>query len=104
MCGEKIHIKDLPNVVWLENPLNYEYLRKSRCICCDFEFKKTIKSLIKNIKIIGYEKPKMKGIVEYYIYWLKDYDRGMPFEKEVYGKEDSIKNNRMPAEAVIIVE
>lgn len=98
-------------MVWLHDPIKYEYLRKSEFTCHDVRCKPLTKNDEKYSKwlLIGYEKPKVKTIFpdgyklyKSIYYWLKNYDRGMPdqFIQNGYG----VHTDCVPAEAVKIVK
>jgi hypothetical protein len=93
MCIEQIKNK---KVVWKENPSKYEYLRVSDIVGCSANY---LGGLGKSCKIIGYTKSEYNGDSTYskIIFWLKDYDRGMPNENEVYGNQPK---EYKPSEAI----
>jgi len=81
-------------VVWLENPHKYEYLRETT-IVTDFRSGKPSKNWSDLYRIVGYENV-AKAKSPYYrrVWWLKTYDRGCPKEYEGYRKG-------IPTEAVL---
>lgn len=89
--------EDVEEVVWLEDPRNYEYLREGVYGTTQRSGKLSV-----NGKLIGYEnvRKKGKGTQTYRrrFWYLKEYDRGMPKESEGYGKHE--KGGTTPAEAV----
>jgi len=92
---------DMPNnVIWLEDPWKYHYLRISRDNTSTSRppIKTTTKEYNKNRwKLVGYSKPvkERNGFYYWTLFWLKDYDRGMPNSDEVYGGDNM---NFMPCE------
>jgi hypothetical protein len=109
------------NMIWLEDPRKYEYVRKTdftshnpNCkplrkdeLKCKFRGDKG--DVISELKLVGYEKPKLvqKFDVGFSVYqsiyfWLKPYDRGMPHADLCYGASDVSEGYR-PSEAVKIV-
>lgn len=110
---KKIEKENIKNAVWLKEPTIFKYVRKGNCICMKNELKKEIKKIIKNSFLIGYSTQrdlkyyKKNDIINYYIYWLKDYDLGMPNEKKTYGS-DEYKINEfdrlIPTEAITIIK
>ena len=96
------------DMIWYDNPANYEYVRKTKFSCCNVSFKPITKADEKRTgcKLIGYQKPEKisvypDGVTMYsgVYFWLKPYDRGMQNAKECYGQN----KNHYPAEAVKII-
>jgi hypothetical protein len=94
-------------ITWLENPLNYSYVREDRYINTSSRF--PVKGIGKRIhqfsKLIGYElvekrNSNTKGVYlyVYQFYWLKSHDR----ELSPDGVYKGIRGfgGRMPSEAV----
>ena len=120
------------NMIWLDDPTKYDYVRQSNYMCCSPNFKPIHKNetcsfygnvgglargdketpCIKKkgkLKLIGYSKPKKSMPSAIYLgvyFWLKPYDRGMPDEKLCYGYpycEIDVKKWYHPHEAVRII-
>jgi len=92
---------------WLEDPLNYSYLRQDRYLSISSRF--PVKSIGKRIQqfshLIGYElvekrNSNTKGVYMYYhqFYWLKKHDRDLSPEGVYKGPRGF--GGRMPTEAV----
>jgi len=91
------------NIVWLENPKQWKYLRVSQTTRGNRKgFKKGAKLPIGDFyKLVGYQ---LLGKLDagwylYRIFWLKTYDSGCPRGHEVYDK-----NGGAPCEAVNVTE
>jgi len=92
--------KDFSDVIWLDDPRKYVYVREGTYLCCSPNYK-PIKKRDKE-KLIGYTKPKyISGrLYKGTFWWLKEYDLGMPKEEEGY-KNYKIKGKQVvPNEAV----
>lgn len=91
-------------IVWLEDPRRYEYVRESNDMGCNA---KVVKRDFKSFgwRLIGYEKLPQRSEITFReqgkMCWLKDYDRGMPNDTKVYAKY--AYEGRAPSEAVKFV-
>lgn len=105
---KKIKLSELnseKDMIWLEDPTKFEYVRESTYLCASKNFKPLKKS---EGKLIGYEKLVKKkdgsnGVYCGVYYWLKTHDRGMPNAIQGYGNPDKPKNFH-PTEAVKFTE
>lgn len=91
-------------ITWLENPLNYSYLRETPYMSCSSKFPvKTIGNRLQDFsKILGYEligKDGGKGVpvFQYLFYWLKEHDRDLMPDGVYKGPKEF--GGKMPAEA-----
>ena len=108
---ERIKKSDLKNMVWLHDPTQYEYVRKSEFTCHHYNCKPLSKRIDEKIGgwlLVGYEKPRVVSklpdgfkLYKSIYFWLKNYDRGMPdqFIQNGYG----VHKQATPSEAVVIV-
>lgn len=109
--GEQVrmaHLRKVEEVVWLEDPNNYDYLREVKWGTC----RRSGKPGCSFGKIIGYEnlKKKGKGIQAYTrrVWYLKPHDKGMPkcdkYEKEGFRPTEAVEpeNIRMPPDVKVI--
>ncbi|MCA1915140.1 DUF6009 family protein [Methanospirillum hungatei] len=94
-------------ITWLDNPLNYSYVRKTLYISLSSRFPvKTIGNKFQQFgKLIGYElverrDSNTKGVYLYHhqFYWLKEYDRDLSPDGVYKGPRGF--GGRMPTEAV----
>jgi hypothetical protein len=123
---EEVKLSELnkKQMIWLDDPLKYEYLRESKYMACSVNAKPMRKNAMcwfsgreggwrgqgKEIqkkglmKLVGYEKLTMNPtkVACGVYYWLKPYDIDMPDEKLCYGHPDCPYFIR-PAEAVKII-
>lgn len=98
MPTEMVH-----DIRWLENPLKYDYLRKSYYQCLSRRYFKKGKRLrgvsLDFYKLVGFRfMGESGGIYQYEIYWLKEHDRGCPNEHPNYSKG----GKWMPDEACLV--
>lgn len=90
-------------IVWLEDPRQWEYVRRHSVPCRTKKGSPINPKLLPNLhKLVGYEEldpsvkskfPSGRTFIRN-VFWLKDYDRGCPNELEDYHKD------RRPTEAV----
>lgn len=76
-------------VIWLEDPTKYDYLRVHEIQGCSPNYRGAFK-YNEHCKLVGYtKKSEYLGNRTYkrIIFWLRQTDRGMPLEKEGYGIE-----------------
>jgi len=109
------------NMIWLEDPRKYEYVRKSDFLSHNpnckplrkdelkYRFRGDKGDIISELKLVGYEKPKLVqkfddgfSVYQSIYFWLKPYDRGMLYADLCYGAPDAPGTYR-PSEAVKIV-
>lgn len=98
-------INNEKDIIWFEDPTQYEYVRESTYMCVSKNYKPVKGS---QGKLIGFEKPgKNKdmpsGIYHGVYYWLKPHDKGMPNAEHGYGNSDKNENFH-PEEAVKFIE
>jgi hypothetical protein len=98
-------------ITWLENPLNYSYLRHQKYTSTSTQFPvNTIEKQTQGLsRLVGYEMvekqdSKIKGVYLYVFefYWLKDHDRDLSPDNIYRG--DPGFGGHMPTEAVNPVE
>jgi len=111
---EEIKKSKLKNIIWLDDPTKFDYVRMSNFLTHSLRCKPIKKQEEQKygLKLIGYENPKLIAnlsngadrdfpIYKMIYFWLKSYDRGMPRQniKRGYGTLKELH----PSEAVKII-
>ncbi len=91
-------------ITWLENPLNYSYLRKSTFMSGSPRVPiRTVEKRQDYGKIVGYEKVSSQRYMYLFnFYWLKEHDRDLMPDGVYKGPKEF--GGKMPAEAKNPVE
>lgn len=101
-CRLKGEIDAVYDMIWLDNPCKYPYLREGWYMCCSPNYRGGPKG--SDQICVGLSRPKIRGddmgMYTGLMYTIRDTDKGMPNEKKGPYSDSPLR----PCEAMTIVE